>query len=171
MDGLWPYYTRSVNSKTFMCTQIRHHQLLIDSVIIKQLSDIWLWQSRYMQCWMSACGQLTRASNILEWIASSITPPPRTMKGNFEFRFATFHEQLVVEKIIHSQCNLTVSYIYLLEVNFLTTGTAGKLCLFLDTMWVCNQYINKLQYNKILVSSQKSFSTILERIDREYNNI
>lgn len=58
------------------------------------------------------------------------------MKGDFEFRFATFHEQLVVEKIIHSQCNLTVSYIYLLEVNFLTTGTAGKLCLFLDTMWV-----------------------------------
>lgn len=40
-----------------------------------------------------------------------------------------------------------------------------------DVGVVCNQYINKLQYNKILVSSQKSFSTILERIDREYNNI
>lgn len=93
------------------------------------------------------------------------------MKGNFEFCFVTFHEQLVVEKIIHSQYNLAVSYIYLLEVNFLTTETAGKLCLFLDTMWVLYVINTLLQYNKILVSSQKSFSTILERIDREYDSI
>lgn len=42
------------------------------------------------------------------------------MKGDFEFRFATFHEQLVVEKIIHSQYNLIVSHMNVaISVNLL----------------------------------------------------